>query len=838
MATILDLDIPQRYLVERSISYGRTAQGHAKFPSKHRVWYWPSTQSMTLHPINFTPDFTQTKHYEHLKFRLADCDYQSGWWKEVGEGKDGKSDFFFNAVVSSTNYAGPALEVLAKLTPVVGPALGVAANLANAAAQATVNVITSKEEMPANTGYLLRFRSQGRATQDSSEILTFYFGQFALVLDASGEAHLWQTLDYQNYAYVHRFRYAGAVRSPNQSYKILIVPHGKRWIDFHMDIRPSDVWTMPTINPNAFGNVETPTSSYRVVSASAGMIVNQGKWMLRVSQAFRPYVQVSRLGYFSGIDQPAIFYDKAQGLDVAPRNQLTYNTNHDLNGGEISYNFFDGESVPPMPFVSNGNMASIFLQCAMRGVNDQAGGAGSKSTSSRSPEFYGHCVDKPAEFNTDPGDPVSTRVMAASLDLGEAPDQQRLEVECDNSVGQMARFARRGYIPYRLRDDETGLTFAEGYIVSNKSYKSRDGNSAEALSLSGVGMADRLMRCFPVDLNFTQDPKDTETIKRPWHWQGALRRCFEAAGFDPNEEVTFDPVYYNGEWVEASRFDFRLWAEGGGGGASNGSKDGPHQAQMPWAPNPKVPIFEFIEEIIVDTMGWSWHWSLADHKWHIYKRPTPEQTLATKPKAAFFRSEADRYASASDPKYDGIPKYTHANLAEDPRAPAYSAVIGIGNLRNFGEIPGFLSRRILEHVGADLSHLDTLIPVDGEVALRQWSNPRCFQSVQNPNPDRSHPDFMGMQYYRMVNLLKAPSKEAFEWIGRRAYEDMCFGYVWADFTADWGDEHTYNLRKYDPIYIDGELFLFHRAEPGWKSDRNRRARYTATLFRDDVLPPR
>jgi len=505
MGTKLELDTPQLYLKERGITYQRTAASLSRHNDKYRVKYWPSSESITLYPINLTPDFSGEKTYDYLKFRLSDCLYDADWWTEVPEGRDNQSDYFFHSIIKKKNYAGPGKDALANQQDHPGgvkvPTLS---KLENAKASLGVNALQSVQSFPENTGYQLRFRFEGRSTSARPEMFTFYFGDCALVVDSTGDAHLWRTENFQTYAYLYSFKWHPAWHSQGfgSVYRILIFPHAGRVIDFHVDYIDRDIrdWAKELYLWKAkkgagIGGSYRFSGSLHKLPNGEPVITKAGPWTLRISREYKAFIQVSRLAFFSGVTAPAIFWDKGQDLGFVPTNQIYYHTLHDLNGGNISYGFFDGalfSQATLAPFESNNGQQCPALRCAMVGANDLVGGSGTLKTSSKSPEFYGYGIDKAPIFESSSTIPHSFKTLGQRIYQGDSPERSRLTVSVDNSRGQASDYIERSYAACRLFDDESGITYFEGFALQNEVGEAPT-SGPEKLVFDCVGQADRFL---------------------------------------------------------------------------------------------------------------------------------------------------------------------------------------------------------------------------------------------------------------------------------------------------------------------------------------------------------
>ena len=204
MGTIATLDFSRPEMTElpwghhRKASEIETASGY-----RNTLKLWPHTQTMTLQPINTTTDFRGSGQWEALKFRLADVEYDKDWWDErpnyTAQDDGSKCDYFFRLKVKNSNVppqyvngGGSGLSLLQLLKPLALDEILLAISLEE---QNSVGAMRSQADYPSNQGYMLRFWLEGRPEFGDADLLTFYFGDYAVRLSGSGMAYLFQALD-------------------------------------------------------------------------------------------------------------------------------------------------------------------------------------------------------------------------------------------------------------------------------------------------------------------------------------------------------------------------------------------------------------------------------------------------------------------------------------------------------------------------------------------------------------------------------------------------------------------------------------------------------------------
>lgn len=868
MGTIVRLDVERPELIEPAYSRSRNIRSLA-LPQDGRnlLWQW-QTGTYTLMPVNLTPDFNQTEKWEGLKYRLADVVYDPDWWTEVPylqlPGK-GNFDYFFHGKVKKDhvpdisvgggNGGAPPAPGVGSLLTIFDPGQGTSTGgfpepLITAAIltilaqmqQNSVGVFTSKTVQPANQGYCLRFWVEGRPEWSVGDLLTFYFSDYALRLNGDGLAELWQALDASlaEYRMVAGFRWAEPTEVHQRPHRLLIVPHDRNRIEFltryprysrnHLlmsvfqQVKHESIYTVP-------GDLVFDESGTPIVTVP-------GYWMLAVSRRMRPYIQVSRVGYNNG----AGLYDDAQPLLGGATLPFWAQPDGDLNGGTIENMLFDGLTGTPFALPPPA-LKSIQYGIYLRGKGDIA--ASGDVGSSTSPELYGYALHKPAVFLTVPRTETRVRLLDIAPDFGSSPEEERATIRVSNTRGQVDAFRRRSDVPLIVEDDETGVVFFEGTateIVSSES----PSQSPPDLKIEAAGMADNLLRTeWTADSpDFGKDPYDQ--AGRGWRPGDIIRHVFMCGGFDPQTQVVIEEedVWF----APGTDREFRIWLEGDAGGTRGASgKIGASDsvAGSRWKPHETSAVYEWQSWFIKDILGWNFYWDRQNHLWRVYKRPRPDVALDLPkfaPKAAFYNNRMQATAAP-----DGLPSHPHSDFETRSSRPLCSTLIGFTFLSEEASVPvAFAAPNGGSGGLLQITNQADSSPAD---APRQSKTRRIPCTLTNrkayyPADPTNNPDYLGRNRFRQAPLVQATSREALEWMTRNLYYDICFGRLWGQFISWWGDPYTAYLRKWDTILIDSgeggvmEKWLIDRIEPQWSQDKVRRARYTVSLFREDVPPPR
>jgi hypothetical protein len=815
---------------------------------KNRLWKWV-TGSWTLRPVNTTTDFVETPNWEQLKFRLNDCIYDATYWSEIPGRRnfaDRPYDYFFDMRVpgdklplfSPSDVPTEGIFMIPQLAQIAHNAIALTANLQT---DYGVTVMKSKAVFPENTGYMLRFLVQAPASSRQGALFEFYFGDFGLRLDSTGVAWLYQTPDNGvSWANVAQFRWS-PVEATHRMHEIMIVPHHRNRIEFvcaHGDTRRNMILKSngPQVVSAYTGDIDDSNYVYVIpgepVPNPGGrmfqdrfLITKPGPWALRVARAFRPFIQVSRVGFYNSTDEHKEGFDAPTVMEFPPTKQPEANVHIDLNGGEIEWNLLDypmQSADPGRPFTADGRSNAPQFHFKLQGQNNIVctGGLAAQNT----PEFYGYTIEKSAIYEVEERDTVLTPVKSLQItSAGGSPELQNLVIHLDASRNEeLDRFKERAHIPLEVIDKGTGVVLFSGTSYQVHHWEA-PAQRPEEIVLEAKGMVDRLMRVYPIQLDFTQDPKRDDALA--WPWDDALDRCFLAAGFDITSEVVIE---------DRARYSFRLWNDGDTGGTrgGNGRSGNPSATGTRWMPNPSAPIYQFIDYLIKDVLGWNWWWNLQARRWEIYKRPRPEEIAALPTVCGFYKNRESMDAAVGP-----WPKYLHSKRRNRITRPECTTVWGFTymtgqQIANKAGLDAFLER-----AKADPDFEDHANMFGQRFVGAQLENPNGFKSPLHPDADESNLDYIGSLVPRVFNFTQAAGRDPFEWMLRRAYEDMTHGYKWTEFEADWGDLTTASLRKWRKIDVDGVPYLIHAIDPSWSHDRMRRASYMATKARPDEAPP-
>ena len=868
---LLELDSARPVLVESSFTHTRRSSDvPIDNGANSRVYKW-GTGSITLKPVNLTTDFTQTANYEALKFRLGDgvipiknpaqthtvLTQKQGtpWFAEVPMNTNGAgpSDYFFNCVVSKVNvpyqpiggFVDPLINMLAAVS---AQTLATAQNFQQ---QTGVYSMVSAEKFPSNQGYQIRFYHQIVSGQKRSGVYQFVFGDFCVFVNTDGTADIYQTADYQSWRLWESFTY-GVETGYENEYSITIFPHGKNKIEFISKGDHSSVvgtGARPGTGAARVQGPELPPTRHiftcpwdttDATNLNGYTITKPGQWYMVVSQEFRPRFQVSLLGFDSGTQANAEFFDSLQSIGFVPTIMPTQRCVYDLNGGSFtSYlmtldfpNLVSGSARPFLPG-GTGNTGDEFysLYGVFQGARDVVTGvAGVDNLSTFSPEFYAYTVDKPGVFRNSPLSPVTVPVMHIDIDTGSSLENKHLQVTIDNSSGQLDDYKYRGNVPCRLLDPYYNIVLFEGTWYDPESFES----SAELphVRASVRSRADDMLRSYPANLDFTIGNDNGN----PWSWQGVLRRCAEVSGIIPT-----NVVFENVGLIPGSSFDFPLWNAIDSGGASTIGKSDGEQDVARWRPKSDTPIYQFFDTLCRNIMGWHFEWNSSDSTLRIYKRPQPNQVAFAQAKCAFFSTESGLIAWQNANSNSTIACYLHSGMSFTTKRPNFTTLVcqGYFPIRKLQTV----AQVLLAGQQPNTQIQDSVYTTQNEFVSEEYNNPNGY--VRSDGTYTIGPDFLGSKKARPLNLTSAGSIEAFRWISRRAFEDQCFGHRYAHFESEWGDPYNYNLRKWDLILIDPSpidnttgWWQMERVEPQWGAGSPRRGRYTASEYRADAPPPR
>jgi hypothetical protein len=522
--------------------------------------------------------------------------------------------------------------------------------------------------------------------------------------------------------------------------------------------------------------------------------------------------------YNNGTDQVAGLWDSGKDIGFTPTVPVNVTGDIDTNGGS----YLGDVTV-------TGTMAQFYLQ--MQGLGDITSTKG-HAASSTSPEFYSYHMHKPPKFQTFTRTSFYAPVKSVRIDQGDRPDSERLTIALDNSCPglQVDTLKRRAEVPMQLGDLETNVCFFEGTGFEVTSGES-PALSPRELRLECLGMADNLLRMewiAPTDYGSSLDAPG-----QGWLWPDAVRHLFETAGFDPTTQVVIE---------EEASYAFRLWMDGGSGGPDGGSgvSSGHEQATMQglrWKPNPLTPIFEFAAFLIGDVLGWHFYWDRDQHLWRVYKRPdplNPNDTDKFNPKVSFYGDGI----LCGPVDIGGIPSYPHRGLMTKTERPVCTTLVATAYLNEAQVLTKDELKQALANEQADPHPQDPVIKTEPRWVLCTLVNKAGITG------DPANPDYLGRDRAKLVIANHCGTRTALKWITKRLFQDNCYGRVFAEWEAPWGDPSTVFLRKWDAVTIDSsadgsnELWMLDRIEPQWEHDTIRSARYRASLYRPDVPPPR
>jgi hypothetical protein len=900
MAVKIDLDIPTLELAEQSWGFSRSAsQIEVAQGGKGYVRQW-LTGSYTLQPVNETTDFSGTDYWEKLKYRLdhPDPDFRvvadPDWVREVpmhairSGGESHPCDYFLNLVIPKQHYEPEGTDLIGHLTDIAILAINNALLMAQARG---VTWAYSFKEQPMNAGYMLRFYVDGRPNRKVARLHEFYFGQFILALDSDGWAHLFGFYFGEGAArYLSKFKWSkGDVHG--RFHEILIFPHHRNKIEFvtrEGQIAPGStqfygggggILSAGVVNrPMRFAAASQ--SGNHIVQVREDInyierdpvtdalidqyeIVKKSKWYLRSTRALRPFIQISRLAFYSGHTKDAYLYDSPHPIDRRPQVPIMGVPQGDYNSGLLEVGLIDatdrtqfGSSIlhkTPQPWVRFTGKMDVLSGGGFS--TPWPGHFGSYTT----PELNAYTLDKPALFQTvDTGLQQTTKVLNISGARVSPPEQQRVSFSiADRSV--IDNFSERGEVPFRCYDTymaqdgatsnmiEKQRTLWRGTMIESETEDTR----VKIMGCEGRGKAHDLLTSYALDLDFLKDPHDILQDARAWKWQDAIKKCFEI-GNTPPHKVIFDdaPMVKKAtgqgesdtiEWVPASKFNIRFWPDGDTSAQHGGHNTSPSMPGQRWRPNVKAPIYEFVDEVVRGIMGWFWTYDDDADEYHIFKRPSPEAMALIEPKAAFINgSQGYVQQTWEAPGGDGsgsidVPTYFHRGMKKGVK-PAQCTTVIVCSYLFTGEVvrdPVFVNQGI-----TGPSYIDPRSTKVHRFVTITLDNPNGYKSPQHPNPNVNSPEFLRKQRARIFPYFTAGSRAALEWFGRRVYEDFTFGQLYRTFEGPWGDEFTYKLRKWDKILIDGVEYVLDDLHPIIRHDRIKRARYVCAQLRPGVPLPR
>ena len=789
-----------------------------------------------------------------LKFRLSDCRPlgEPAYWQEfptqsvLARNTEGllrpkDTDYYLSYGVPRGSALGTAP---GKPVGLIDGITDFALSIIQAASPNSI--IESKEVLPANQGLFLRWSVDGRIASPQSVLLNFFWGDFALRLQCDGKATLYQTTDYEHYVAVKSFQHDAQT---GQYGTLTIFPHGRDTLEIQASFERAFTYGwIPNVltgapQPGAPQNGTATDGSgrncalYNVPGDPAdGIITKPGRWKLWVNPSIRPTVQVSKLAFYNGTDDvganlksATTQWDERQSLGPSSLGSIKLKAIADVPAGTI-LNIGSHHPGTQAPSKEGDSACQVYWQ--FKGKGDIRGDGA--VASSVTPEMYGYIIHRGVVLGTSDETPFEVGVKNHSMNFGDSPEAERYSCGVDygkpGSTERTNLDAIVGRSEFNTRLVHDGRTLFEGVVKDPIFRKHRP----YGFEFDAVGMAHYLLTTHALDLDFSMDPL---TGTGAWFWQSAVKECFKAAGWGEDKIVIEDPRPGSNK---PSEYDFRLWEDGAPGGSKGSAVQGAGQLGQRWRPNPLSPIYQFMDFLVREVMGWNWTWDRSDRKWHIYQRPRPAHHAGLPVKATFIGGGRDERAAF----VGSGPVYSHQQMKITTQRPKATNLICCayylaGDIETQAQLQSYL--------GASGTGPDPKEPssqYEGRLVTKEYENPRGFRSPKHPNVSKQHPDYLGNQRTRVLKFERAGTKDAFEWMGRRAYEDLCIGHVFADFTADWGDQYTYNLRKYDVVKLDTgpggalEKWFIHRIDPDWERDMTMFARYRCSKMREDAPPPR
>ena len=726
-------------------------------------------------------------------------------------------------------------------------------------------VMVSNATLPTNQGYYLRFYIEGWEGDRDSFYLCFWFGQFILLLNTSGVAQLYQaqtiTGTAANYAYVFSFRWAESGQVHSRYHNITIMPHGRNKIEFitgtghvHDKIGGTEFNTAAGKTERA---VYTLPGTISYDSNNWPIITQPNRWAIRITNRYQQHLQVGRMAFYNGNAGEPSMYDAAIDPGFTCNVPITFGAEYDASPSSVNFHnvIVPGTAYPGAPWTVPGRGMQYWF--SFSGDNKWTAGDGTPVSSS-TPEWYGYAISKPPGYRPSTLTPVTFEGLDFSMDTGASPEEERAVIKFDNTGGRMDNFTTRAQINVEINDPQSGLTLFEGVGYDQTCPESTADNEIWSMTLPCRGMSDQLSRSkwSGNNPNFGNNAPDDPT--KPWLMGDVIRRCFAQAGFDSSQVVIEEEAQYLSQ--------FRCWmGQQAGGPTANTNVGDAHEVQgihSQWQPSGETSPNEYLNWLLRHIMGWHFHRSKADKKWHVYRRPNPLNATDValgkfNPKVGFYRTVQKAAA-----RPDGLPSYYAGHMEMGPiHRPAYTTV-QVETVRKVipsaAEFAGMIAGSAAGY--AINGNPDTpLWSYVDKVVYCELDNKYGYVNPLNNPPNLDSPDFIGAR-----TVLKLPmaiigmNDLAMAWAGRRVYEDNCRGYVPFSFEADWGDQYTYNLRKYDCVLVETRKFgsircTIDRIEPFWNarvagslvgatptssgSPQVRRAKYRVIALRLDGPPP-
>ena len=482
----------------------------------------------------------------------------------------------------------------------------------------------SNNAYPADQGFCWRWMLPGGPHEHPDGVMTVYFGQFALYLDGTGKAHLWENSTLQigpaNWLLRDEWQYCLSSQVTNVEHCLLIFPHldrdGGKCIDFSgnaLDIAA-------TLGGGASTNSHAVSASNHVYRAGPlayaylpdpcpGFATVSGPARYDTRRDLRLAVQVSTLGFSpagSLQDYPMALPPQTSAsavvsgwLDarIPPTCQFAAQVNDTDNyeGGNSFGAFVPGTNTKP------------FVQFSF-------GGDGNST-----PLLWGYTLSRPPVIEENaPG--AFTGGTNRSLTLsGQSADAQQETgtLVVSDVTAQLPRFQNRGLIGTRILSsflDPSGTLreamIFRGYVrqptakKKGKLYRTYPSPDWREYSAPLIGMWQRLarrvqdssFRLFTLDPNAPSDP--ITGAPPPYKVTDAIREMIYACGFDPS-------------YVNIPDLPFRLWP----------SHDGQNDANTV---SPKTTLASHIQTMCRQYLGGYLTYDLSagsDGQWTILFAP-------------------------------------------------------------------------------------------------------------------------------------------------------------------------------------------------------------------------
>lgn len=704
-----------------------------------------------------------------------------------------------------------------------------------------------------DAGFFLRWRTFGNHMSPHRYLLTFHFGQYAIVLTGSGEAQLWEYAipagESPTPYYVQRdaWRFTQETHaSAGHAHCMAIFPHvasdGNRYIAFSN----LATGTAPKTNTGKKvdgGHSVTGEHVYRITAAVMGTDVDQSPGHATTSDHIRfdlrrdarPDVQFSQLGYL--VDVNGVLLDDPI---------LVPNGNFTGNASTINQNY--GFVTPSGTACTGEILDAVTGATFVAGTDKYPRAKFTLTTSSATvtPTLWGyHHVQAPVHIAIAPGafslDPREVNIQGYAGD----PQTELATVEAYDPGMVHTRLTKRGYFSSyiatiytpNLSTPGTAVTVRmfQGYVISPQweqvgtalQHPGGAGPGPTTLptgtyiapkfykySLNVVGMYQRLTEHVqpPYPELYANDPtapQGTSGFDQTWKITDIIKDVLNRCGFDASFQNIPDLPY-------------RIWP-----GYTESSSD--------LMIEPTTSLAEWLVRMIREHLGAYLCFepnSGANGQWIlIFGTQAAEDGTFASP-LYNFTGDAAEVEGLANPLFIG----SYAAVSGIPTAPI-KHVSGSQNKPDFNQVT----------VSTGLPTTDSETPQAVEQVIFNPISYKVPTSTIDPDPD--HPDYIG---HCIPYELLAPqavvggdgasdiqaTQENVDWLARRYYDFLCHGQkltiidvplvfvqdetLSATTTSSSGNWRP--LRFQDPVMLEGDpSWLVKSIRHYWTSDRNQRS---------------